>query len=82
MYIVVKEEDYESASIVSAHADSNKAIESALMLVRAHVDAWDVAGALDDLDKAGSLGPATRPVASWRVYDLYTYSVFELIETA
>lgn len=82
MYIVTRQNDYESLVIMSAHAEKRNAVRAAEALVSERMDAWDIDSSRQDVVLAGDVGPATRAcIASWRIYDLCTVNVFEVIVT-
>lgn len=81
MYIVAEQMDYEDVDLLSAHETRQAAQEAAERRVATYIDPWDMEVTRRDVRDAGDLGPATRTVAAWRVYDLRTILVCEVIVT-
>jgi len=81
MYIVAERVDYEDVILLSAHETRQVAQEAAERRVATYVDPWDMEGTRQDVRGAGDLGPATRTVAAWRIYDLRTILVCEVVVT-
>lgn len=90
MYIVARHEDYEQPDFVFADAELRAATQKAELLVVSHMGARspvdglsvtppELRAAQQPVSDAPDLGPALKPVACWRVHDLYDYTVYDVV---
>jgi hypothetical protein len=81
MHIIVEQDSYDPR-IIQAHATLEQALSAADALLKGVVDPWDRPGAERRIDHARDIGPATRAVAMWDIYDRTTYVIYEVVLTA